>query len=138
MVPHTNISVNKQTAEHYFVTNLHRLDIWREFTAFENIVKKVGIPVTRLWLDGSFISQRQYPADVDVVAYVEYDFRAKNYGYLTNISGRFTKLHVIWIGLWQTPDSMQQAINELEIFNWLTWFNTDANDLPKGFIELNW
>lgn len=136
LTPYERISLSMQSAQRTLATNEERLHLWNSFRDLLLEIERLKVPLVSIWLDGSYVSRKNHPNDIDMVIFVEQPYHSTNFGFLDKVSARFANLHVFWVGLWVTPDKMQQAINELVKFNWQTWFNSDKEGSPKGFLEI--
>lgn len=57
--------------EEYFVFNEHRLGLYLSLKQFIRAVKEVGIVYFDLWIDGSFVTLKTRPNDIDVVCFID-------------------------------------------------------------------
>ncbi|TAE31120.1 MAG: N-acetyltransferase [Cytophagales bacterium] len=136
LVPYERIPTSLETVRRMLVTNDVRVGLWATFEQLLSESERLKIPILCVWLDGSYASLKTWPNDIDMVIFVEQLYHSTNFGFLNKVSARFANLHVFWVGSWVEPDKLQQSINEIVQFNWQTWFNSDKDDNPKGFLEI--
>lgn len=122
--------------ETHFLFNTHRLALWEQAKALLNALSRQHIDLQTILLDGSFVSNTPYPNDIDLVIFVNARFLTGNRQQLSTLADQFPELHIIWVGYYTTNSPLSEALNQLELFNWQQLFNTDKNDIPKGFFSL--
>lgn len=77
LIPHTKIACNLETLEHIFVENFPKSETRR--ILFNNYLRYIHDFKSRItrnftqWMNGSFISQKQNPNDIDLVTFLDYE-----------------------------------------------------------------
>jgi len=137
LTPPGPIKTSDQIAFRYFGgTNSHRNSIWQQYLSMKQLLISSNIPVLYCWIDGSFVTGKPYPNDLDIVFFVPEQYKNQHFSKLVLLSQSFRDLDVFWIGLREQVDSLASAINELELFRWRDQFGSDRSDNGKGFLEI--
>jgi hypothetical protein len=70
LYPHEPIKTDLPTFEATFVTNPHRRVIFVEFCEFLKGLEGLELGPFFVWVNGSFVTQKLFPKDIDVVVFV--------------------------------------------------------------------
>jgi len=115
---------------------------WTSFMGFHTDIEAVSTFAVKHWIDGSFVTQKINPNDIDVVSFVnpnnlvstlrEFDMNKSDpSGYVKNkynvdnyIIVDFDKGHPYY-------DKMQEQVKY-----WREFFSTDRNEKPKAIVEV--
>lgn len=135
LTPYEVQQVTRETIIHTFLTNSHRQTIWSQYIEFERLMIARQIPVLTVWMDGSFVSQKELPNDLDVVWFVDASYLSRNYRALDQVRNQFPLLHILFAEYHVADTSTAQAINRIEKFKWFSLFSS-KNRQSKGFLEL--
>jgi hypothetical protein len=135
LLPHDIVEADKQSVEFHFATNPVRASIWKHFLDFQKLLEVHTLFINGIWLDGSFVSQKEKPNDLDLVVFVEAKYLNDNYLKFDQIRKHYHLLHVFYAEHSVADTEVGRAINKIEKFKWFTLFST-KNGKPKGFIEL--
>ena len=145
LVPYEVIPADFDTFETVFVKNFSNTSKRHQW--FKNYVAYVGELKTLLgtgftqWIDGSFISQKLNPNDIDFVTFIDFEryeyfekeielIRKRRYQRTSGTDGYFIKTYPIGHKLY--------SIYQLEYKRWLFDFTVDLyNKRPKGIIQLD-
>ena len=121
---------------HFGSSSVLRWDLWNSVEKLLEMLSVYSVPVVKVWLDGSFISQKPDPNDVDIVIFISYWTFRNSREMLDKLSDSFIYLDVKWIPISDMTDDLSLAIDALERMKWFVLFSSDRNGLPKGFINL--
>ena len=149
LIPNTNIKSNITELEKEFVTSLdpHRTELFQKYIHYSDSLKSElsDIPLLQ-WIDGSFVTKKQVPEDVDLVTFIaaesveaigtriddfKYPLSIEKYGvdaYIVKVYERKHKQYPLYIG-----DQMYWMDNFDK-----TRRNRNGIKLPKGFLEINY
>jgi len=122
--------------------NTNRHQLYDNYIRYSNDLKNVcgGIKLIQ-WVDGSFVTKKDIPKDIDVVTFIEHDvnFDLSNFVYPEsikkyNIDGYIVKVY---------PRKHPKIA--LYMGDWAYWMdrfdktrrNRAGNRYPKGFLEIN-
>ena len=67
IIPYEIIEVSLNIFQKKFTFNEHRGEIFEEYLAFCDTLKSIGVKNFYQLIDGSFITQKIFPKDIDVV-----------------------------------------------------------------------
>lgn len=93
------------------------------------------VPVVTVWVDGSFVTQKEFPNDLDILYFIQSSHLNRNYQLLDQVRSRYSLLHVLFAEHHVVDTQNAQAINRIEKFKWFSLFGS-KNQQPKGFLEL--
>ncbi len=118
-----------------------RKEIIEDFRSFFISLKNQGYVLFEIWVDGSYVSSKVNPNDMDIVIFLSYDssVRARSdWGNICLTSGKIDPYYEIWI-----EDAKQHMLQD-EIWKltnrrnyWKGQFGFDRNDNPKGIIKID-
>lgn len=124
-----------------------QLDIFRNYQKFVSDFKVEISPNFKHWIDGSFVTTKLNPRDIDFVSFIDHDiytkkrflidekFRLKFAKELYNVDAYTLEIY---------PEGhKKQNISNLDLVYWLNWFtktkkNRHKKSFPKGFIEIQY
>ena len=131
------VSVDRFIVNYHFSrSSVNRRELWKRAEEFLDILSSYSLPVLEIWIDGSFISQKAVPNDIDMVVFIRADFLEGNRSSFDSLDNAYKNLDVKWIPVRDKPDEFSLAIDALERMKWFILFSSDRNGLPKGFINL--
>ena len=131
------VSVDRFIVNHHFSrSSVNQRELWKRAEEFLDILSSYSLPVMEIWIDGSFISQKAVPNNIDMVVFIRADFLEGNRSSSDSLDNAYKNLDVKWIPVRDKPDEFSLAIDALERMKWFILFSSDRNGLPKGFINL--
>lgn len=119
-----------------FAKKAKREHIWDRFKAFIDEVKKIGIDF-EVWLDGSFVTDKEEPGDIDVIFF----FSNSDLASLSPDQNKYVSF------LFGKPSkSIIKARYECDVFvcpkedlnmrsYWRGWFGFTRSEEPKGIVR---
>lgn len=114
-----------------FPQSVRRKLIFDKFSQFFKCLLGLGV-VTELWLNGSFVTEKPEPGDIDAVAFVDtYKLNSLQYSeqrFLANIA--YIQLN------YSTDIRFVRNDNESMRSYWRGWYGFSRNEQPKGFVCL--
>ncbi len=135
LYPYTVIALEFDSLVENFVFNEHRGRIFEEFKSLLSQMSKLGLKNAYLWVDGSFVSKRQKPVDMDVVVFVESTFYEINENQLRALKSTFESLDCYFVRDFP-KDSPQYFVTQFDKAEWQHLFGTDRKKRPKGIVEI--
>lgn len=69
--PYEIIEADIENFQHSFCTSEFRVSIFEHFQVFLNRLTELLAVSFEIWIDGSFISKKSKPADIDVVVFID-------------------------------------------------------------------
>ncbi|WP_064197950.1 MULTISPECIES: DUF6932 family protein [Emticicia] len=142
--PYEIIHSDLQSLKAIFVDNIEisktRKPLFDNYLEYLAIIKDVIPNNFHQWIDGSFITQKQNPNDIDIVTFINYqDFerniktfdslRKWRYDKTKGVDGYFVPIF--------PENHRKNAIFKMEQQEWKFQFGNDRNGNKKGIIELN-
>ncbi|MCS6796241.1 MAG: hypothetical protein NZ516_09810, partial [Raineya sp.] len=70
--PFEAIATELTTAKEFFTWNEHRKNLWQNFEAFTTELQNILQTNFTIWLNGSFVTQKEIPNDLDLVSFIDY------------------------------------------------------------------
>ena len=138
---------NETTLEEFkeeFLWNDHRKMLFEKFESFIDKVRKIDPLPFYVWLNGSFVSKKETPGDIDFVVFVEYS-RVKF------IEERLIQLkydYGFWLDAYFVADfpeghkfhnlTIWQKNEYFELFTTTRVHPVKGFKIPKGFVQLNY
>lgn len=136
--PYKAIELDLSVVEDMFTYNTHRKDL---FYVFKNYLVELNSTLKTpfaLWIDGSFVTKKKNPNDIDLVVFVnanEYEYKkGQLWGFKEKYKYQDLDIHLV-------PVYPYNHKNRVFITDYLTsdyykLFDSDRADNKKGFIQL--
>ena len=108
-----------------FGNNVRRNELLSNFNVLLEVIRRVG--ASRLFLDGSFVTDKEIPGDIDAILVIPDDLNTASpeAGVLYEADIRFSvDLFIV------------RERNTNWLLRWLEFFGHDRNDEPKGLVEV--
>jgi len=129
-----------------FENSTTRPDIFGNYIKYLNDFRKEVTPNFIQWVDGSFVSNKVDPNDIDFVNLIDFDIYEKNEQIIETKFRKYgARNHYQRIDAYAVkvyPKGHQrEKITEYDLVYWRNWFLETKNNrmkkkFPKGFIEL--
>jgi hypothetical protein len=149
ILPHGIISLSAEDFYDNFVERFpestSRKQIWKVYEEFIDSFQKEITPNFVQWIDGSFVSNKQSPNDIDFVTLIDFEVFEQNESLLTTKFRKFDNsnkaLDAYFLKSYPENHS-RHFVSEMDQKYWFNLFSsTKMNRLrkrfPKGFIEIN-
>lgn len=118
-----------------FAWNEHRRLLLAELQSFISDVKNLISADTKIWVDGSFVTNKILPNDIDLVLFVNTSVYQDNYNLFKQIRGKFSNIDAYFVEVFP-EDHKKYQHSELDKLEFLHLFSKDRKRRNKGFIEL--
>ena len=126
-----------QEFEKYFVINEHREILFDNFLKFTEKLKKLGIDNFHQWIDGSFVTKKISPNDIDVVSFIETKTFKRNEKELLLLSKMFQNIDCYFVEVFSSEDK-KYYITQTDTSYWYNLFQgTRKPRVKKGFVQIN-
>lgn len=146
LCPHDVISCDLNKCQKVFVyafpdSNTRPL-LFESYIAYRKAIFSVIGYAFKQWINGSFVTQKQNPNDVDLANLIPYndslDAQIEQILPYFTVGGSIEtyQIDAHLIPVYQKSDPRFEN-TELRISYFKRWFGHDRNDNPKGFIEIN-
>ena len=125
-----------------FPTSSTRSGNWNDFIRFHDDIEEISKYTVKHWIDGSFVTNKENPNDIDVVSFVNpnnlteslQQFDMNKSDPLGYVKKQYNVDNYIILDL--TPSHPYYAKIEEQIEYWKKWFGTDRDNNPKGMVEV--
>ncbi|MDX2305414.1 MAG: hypothetical protein NW226_21565 [Microscillaceae bacterium] len=149
LMPYQAIEADLETLEYYFVTQFPNSKTRRRlFVNYLRYNERFRSRVTKRfvqWIDGSFVTQKQNPKDIDMVTFLDYRIFEAQEPFLDkfwtfNLEDQGLDAYLLRLYPPEHPDYIQEtAFYQQE---WQEVYGSTADKegeeiFPKGFIQLN-
>ena len=134
--PYEPIETDLETFEKTFAISSVRKAIFEQYLAYLSDLQEIIPNEFYQWIDGSFVTKKPLPFDLDVVTFVENDIYKKNKVKLENIKIKYPKIDAYFAPLFANghPDFFKNHIIKLE---WERIYVGNRRLHPKGIIQIN-
>ena len=136
--PYEPIKMTWVDFEQNFVFNAHRQDIFNQYQYFLSILKRMPIGTFHQWINGSFISRKALPKDIDLVSFVDSNFYRRFEGKLIDLQQEFKNYQID--AYFEPVFPTNHLLNAATRYNTADWkhlYGHDRQTRRKGFIQLN-
>ncbi len=148
LIPYSHIEISYEIFVKNFVKSFPldstRHQILGNFERFLEKFRSKIYPHFNIWINGSFVTQKVSPNDIDCLIFLKYDWFEINWlafsDFKTAIKQDYKDLDVYF--LIEYPENHKHRIfTDTDIFYWKDWFsktrkNHSGKSFQKGFIEL--
>jgi hypothetical protein len=137
LTPYEVIPTTMVAFEATFVLDRHRENLYQQLLNFILDVKKLDIGAFYIWVDGSFVTMKRTPGDIDLVVF----FSPPDYRIMTHHLHILRKAYKDTLDIFIVEDFPETHKNRwisiLEKTQWQEMFCHDRTNRPKGIIQLN-
>ena len=142
LVPDSAISTDLETIEKYFVadfpTSKTRQKLFENLVQFNDQLQKEVFPWYEQWVNGSFVTMKENPKDLDVVTLLDYrvfDLKEKVLERFYSFNWEAEGIDAYFMRIVPEGES-GFAVSEKRKALWLKRFGSTILDVPKGFLTL--
>ena len=137
LTPYDVQEITLQEFEKYFVINDHRQILFDDFLKLNEKLKILGINNFYQWIDGSFVTKKIAPKDIDVVSFIETGEFKKNENELLLLSKMFQNVDCYFVEVFLNDDK-KYFITQTDTSYWYHLFQgTRKQRVKKGFVQIN-
>jgi hypothetical protein len=134
--PASPIEVNLKTIEEAFVFNPHRQQLFEHYIAYLNELRSITDVPFEQWIDGSFVSKKLQPNDIDILTFVPNQIYTANDGVLYELKQQ-SKPQIDAYYICTFPENHSKfAETRGDYFYWINQFIKDRQKNSKGFIKI--
>lgn len=140
--PNDAILSNEEELEVTFVWNQHRRMLFEQYQAFVKEITQLSITHFFLWVNGSFVTKKENPNDIDLVVFLpqeQHDLFEKKLQFLKK---QFPKIDAYFVSVF--PENHPSfSIYQLNKAEWMFQFSFTRKNRQtnkryiKGFLQLN-
>ena len=94
------------------------------------------------WIDGSFVSTKSKPNDIDIVTFIDFKIHEKYFKEITNLQKQFTGLDTYFVKIFPENHS-SEFVYKLDRTEWDFQFSFSRKNpktgksSKKGFVQIN-
>lgn len=141
--PYEAIEIDLVSAEELLLWNEARREIWHNFKAFLEELEEVLQSSFVIWLNGSFVSKKEQPNDLDLVIFTDFRAYEATITKLLQLKQKYKKAKIDSYFTPHYPEKHEKKyIYELDKRDWFWLFSHSRRDIfsgvisKKGFLEL--
>ena len=137
LTPYDVQEITLKDFEENFAINEARKILFMEYNAFIENLKLLGIINFHQWIDGSFVSQKTTPKDIDIVSFIETVEFKRNEKELLLLSKMFKNIDCYFVEVFSNEDK-KYFITQTDTSYWFHLFQgTRKPRVKKGFVQIN-
>lgn len=88
-----------------------------------------------IWVDGSFVTQKHNPNDIDIVVFINFQHFESKENQLTALKERQEFVDLYYVKVFPN-DHPNFDLTQFDKLDWFHFFTSDRKNKRKGFIEL--
>lgn len=134
--PYKPIETDLTVFEQTFATNAVRKLIFEQYKLYLVDVQKI-LPDGGFfqWIDGSYITKKPMPFDIDLVTFVPFNIYNENVKKLQALKWKYDKIDGYFVRMFPAEHRLAFETT-LQKHQWLDVYGTDRLERPKGFIQI--
>jgi hypothetical protein len=140
LVPNRNIISTSDELENVFKNNKERIQIYDNYLRYIKDLKVIVTKEIKQWIDGSFVTQKVIPNDIDIVSFIDYEDYKINEKALSKFfyPNSKTSYSIDAYLIIVYPDTHKKSFYyKSDYAEWLTSFSKDLKtNMSKGFLEI--
>lgn len=143
LIPAEAISSDLEALQHHFVAafpkSKTRKELFKNLMLFNEIMQKEVFAWYEVWVDGSFVTKKLNPKDLDVVVFLEYEvyeMREKKLMHLMAVSFDTLRIDAYFVKVYQRSHPLL-PVTMINRNDWFEFFTTTRGENKKGFLKLN-
>ncbi|QOG01327.1 hypothetical protein [Flavobacterium sp. MDT1-60] len=140
LTPDRNISSTLSELEQTFKINNIREDIYNLYLNYSNELKNIIGKDIKQWVDGSYVTKKNAPEDIDILTFIDYDDFEKYENELNKFFYPNSKAEYnidAYIIVVYPNNHKKNFYYRSDYANWLTDFSKDfKTNTKKGFLEI--
>ena len=137
LTPYNVQEITLKYFEETFATNENRQSLLVDYNAFIEHLNSLGINNFYQWIDGSFVTKKIFPRDIDVVSFIETKEFKKNEKELLLLPKMFQNIDCYFVEVF-LKDDKKHFITQTDTSYWFHLFQgTRKPRVKKGFVQIN-
>ncbi|MDO8368921.1 MAG: hypothetical protein Q7T20_19140 [Saprospiraceae bacterium] len=142
LTPFEPIRTDLETVKETFATNTHRENLFEEYLVFLRTLRELDLSNFFQWINGSFVTQKTFPKDIDVVTFLNYQNLPFIEEKLSPNLFKSNTLDCYFVIIYPEEHSLHNLYN-MDRAEWNFLFSTTRRNrktgkmLKKGFVQLN-
>jgi len=136
LAPDQPIESDLGEVETVFVFNAHRRQLFSRLMLFLEDISTIGCDPIEAWVDGSFVTQKNQPNDIDVVLFVDYQIFELIEARLYELKKSYKKENdAYFVCVYPDTHDLHRLTRSDRIY-WLNQFSDDRMGRKKGIIQI--
>lgn len=143
LVPYELIETDWNSFENVFGWNEHRRDLIDALRSFISTLNKLPILTITLWIDGSFVTKKEHPNDLDAVVIIPAFNHHRFEHQMQTLRAQYPHLDLYFVRLIE-PGERNYFLYLSDRTQWFFQFTTTKpsrvtrTKFPKGFVQITW
>lgn len=134
--PYEPIETDLETFEKTFAISSVRKAIFEQYLAYLSDLQEIIPNEFYQWIDGSFVTKKPLPFDLDVVTFVDIAVYNSNSYKLLSLKNKYDRLDAYY-GLLYPLEHPKSYKNQYLTLHWKEIYRNNRSIHPKGFIQIN-
>jgi hypothetical protein len=134
--PYEPIETDLETFEKTFAISSVRKAIFEQYLAYLSDLQEIIPNEFYQWIDGSFVTKKPLPFDLDLVTFVPHSFYDKEIKKLLSLKRRYNLIDGYYVKDYPF-NHIKSFETKIQQMNWRDIYGSDRYDRRKGFIQLN-
>lgn len=136
LTPYETHVLSLEDFERTFVIDTEREKLFRLFTDLVLDLKNLGSGTFYIWADGSFVTKKRIPRDIDLVFFINFEVFEPMLSQLSKLR-RDYEPHLDIFMVDNYPENHEEYFSTaLEKLKWRETFGTDRQGRRKGIIQI--
>ncbi|MEY4902454.1 MAG: hypothetical protein RLZZ292_269 [Bacteroidota bacterium] len=136
LIPSIPIVANISLIRSVFLNNEHRTLLFERLELFLDVIKARVEDEIEVWINGSFVTTKPYPNDIDVVIFLPYTFFMEEEKWLIKRRNEEKPyLHIFFVSVYPQHHS-SYILTQSDSIQWLYTFSTTIKKENKGFLKI--
>lgn len=137
LIPYNVQEITLHDFELYFSTNEHRQSLFADYLAFTEKLKLLGVSTFHQWIDGSYITQKATPKDIDIVTFVDAKVFKEIEKELFILPRLFENIDCYFVEVFPKDDKNYIITQTDELYWYHLFQGTRKPRVKKGFVQIN-
>lgn len=134
--PYKAMELDFKVFENQFSRNRQRKMLFAEYLLFVEDLKKIVGKEFKQWIDGSYVTLKILPNDIDVVTFIPFQMYLNYESLLLDLNQKYPKIDAYFVPLYP-PTHKYAYVTTYREGDWRKIYGQDRFDRKKGFIQLN-
>lgn len=133
LMPYELVETDIKIFEQYVLFSQERLKI---YTEFKQLIQQLKLEaLTEIWIDGSFITLKPNPRDMDLVIFIEAADYERQEILLSTLRQRSKYLDIYFVKSY-SQDHPKFFLTNFDKMDWQSFFGRNRQNIKKGIIKL--
>lgn len=142
LFPYQLIELSVDEVKENFTWNEKRKVLFEELFSFFEEVKILEITDSYVWINGSFVTNKTDPNDIDIVLFIPFLEQEKHINVLKFLKNKYLNLDLYFVKIYPS-NHKSHFLYEMDKLEWSFQFTQTRKNLrtgksrSKGFIQIN-